>query len=104
LTTELLGIDRRTSRIRHRIRIEPTLRPLAQDAKTGMLYTCSYLFGSIYRVDPRTADAEKVGWCGRLCRNLRVDPERDTLWVATADGICRMPLHNPTVSDNDRPT
>jgi len=104
LTTELLGIDRRTSRIRHRIRIEATLRPLAQDAKTGMLYTCSYLFGSIYRVDPRTADAEKVGWCGRLCRNLRVDPERDTLWVATADGICRMPLHNPTVSDNDRPT
>jgi hypothetical protein len=103
-TTELLGMDRRTSRISHRIAIEPTLRPLAQDAKTGMLYTCSFLFGSIYRVDPRTADAEKIGWCGRLCRNLRLDSERDTLWVATADGICRMPLHDGTVSDDDRPT
>jgi hypothetical protein len=103
-TTELLGIDRRTSRVRQRIAIGPNLRSLVQDSKTGMLYTCSFLFGSIYRVDPRTADAEKVGWCGRLCRNLRVDSERHTLWVATADGICRMPLHNGNVSDNDRPT
>jgi len=103
-TTELLGMDRRTAQVRRRIPLEPVMRPLVQDAKTGMLYTCSFLSSSIYRVDPRTAAAERIGWCGRLCRNLRLDSERDTLWVATADGICRMPLRSGAVSDNDRPT
>lgn len=98
LTGELLGVDRHTFQIRHRIPIEPTLRPVVQDPETGTLYTCSFLFGGIFRVDRLTLEASKIGWCGRLCRRLRWDARHASLWVATADGVCRIPVTEPPAS------
>ncbi len=92
ITGEVLGIDRRTHEIRHRIPVRPTARDLARDPDTGDLFTCALLSGDVYRIDPPTETVSKIGRCGRFCRNLYVDSPRRTLWAATADGICRIAL------------
>jgi hypothetical protein len=91
-TGEVVGVDTRTFAIRHRVSVEPALRDIDRDEQTGDLFTCSVLFGDVFRVDPRTLTASKIGWCGRQCRNLFVDSPRRTLWIASADGVCRLPL------------
>lgn len=98
-TGELVGLDRHTLQIRHRVPLEPALRSLVQDPDTGMLYTCSFLFGGIDQVDPKTLAATRLGWCGRLCRSLHLDSAHHTLWVATADRICRIPLDEGPPAD-----
>jgi hypothetical protein len=92
ITGEVLAIDRRTQEIRHRIPVEPTARDLTRDPDTGDLFTCALLSGDVFRIDPRTETASKIGWCGRFCRNLDIDSRRRTLWAATADGVCRIAL------------
>jgi len=89
-TGELLAVDTRTLEIRHRVPVEPTVRGIQRDPDTGDLFTCSLMFGNVFRIDRRTLAASKIGWCGRFCRNLFVDARRRTLWVATADGICKI--------------
>jgi hypothetical protein len=91
-TGEVVGVDTRSFAIRHRVFVEPALRDIDRDEQTGDLYTCSILYGDVFRVDPRALTAAKIGWCGRQCRNLFVDSPRRTLWIATADGVCRLPL------------
>ncbi len=91
-TGEVVGVDTRSFAIRHRVSVEPALRDIDRDEQTGDLYTCSILYGDVFRVDPRALTASKIGWCGRQCRNLFVDSPRRTLWIATADGVCRLPM------------
>ena len=92
LTGELLGVDTRTLDIRYRIPVESAVRDIQRDAETGELYTCSFMSGNVFRVDPQTQAASKIGWCGRVCRNLFLDSRHGALWVATADAVCRIPL------------
>lgn len=93
LTGEVVGVDIRTFEVVHRILTGPGARDLQRDPSTGDLYTCSFLYGDVYRVEAATQKASKIGWCGRLCRNLFLDTQRDTLWVGTRDAICRIPIH-----------
>ncbi len=91
-TGEVVAVDTHSFAIRHRVSVEPALRDIDRDEQSGDLYTCSILYGDVFRVDPRALTASKIGWCGRQCRNLFVDSPRRTLWIATADGVCRLPL------------
>src|SRR5262249_2715921 len=104
LTGEVIGVDTRTFAIRHRIPVEATVRDIQRDVGTGDLYTCSFLFGDVWRIDRRTLMPSKIGWCGRVCRNLFLDSPRQTLWVATADGICRIDLAAARADDPASPS
>jgi hypothetical protein len=90
LTGELLAVDIDSLEPRHRVGVEPTLRDVQIDAASGDLFTCSFLSGNVYRVSRHSLQVVQIGWCGRLCRNLYLDSPRRTLWVATADAICRI--------------
>lgn len=92
LTGEVVAIDTRTYQMRHRVPVQFGLRDLQRDPDSGDIYACSEIFGDVFRVDSRTLAVARVGWCGRLCRGLFVDSARHTLWVATRDGICRIPI------------
>jgi len=91
-TGEVLGVDTHTLEIRHRIPVEPMVRDIQRDTETGDLFTCSFMFGDVFRIDRRTLAPSNIGWCGRFCRNLFFDARQRTLWVATADGLCRIAL------------
>lgn len=90
LTGEVVAIDTRTYEMRYRIPVQFGLRGLARDPSSGDLYACSEFFGDVFRVDTNTRAVSRLGWCGRLCRNVFLDSERQTLWVATRDGVCRI--------------
>ena len=92
LTGELLGLDIESFEVRYRIHLGFGIMDVQRDPRTGDLYTCSFLDGEIFRVNPRTREYSTIGRCGRLCRNLLIDSRTDMLWVATRDGICRFPL------------
>lgn len=91
VTGEVIGVDSTSFDVLYRFRTGFGSRDLQRDPRTGDLYTCS-LFGDVFRVDAPSRTAERIAWCGRLCRNLFLDARRDTLWAATDDGICRIPL------------
>jgi hypothetical protein len=90
LTGEVVAVDTRTWDMRHRVPVQFGLRDLQRDPRSGDLYTCSEIFGDVFRIDGRTLQTERLGWCGRLCRSMHLDWRRDGLWVATRDGICRL--------------
>ncbi len=92
ITGELLGIDTETLEVRRRIPLTFGNRDLTRDPVTGDLYTCAFLSGEVFRVDVSTGAVSQLGLCGRLCRNLVVDPARQSVWVATRDRICRLPM------------
>ena len=102
LTGEVVAVDTRTYEMRHRVSVQFGLRDLQRDPDTGDLYTCSEIFGDVYRIDRHTLRSSRVGWCGRLCRGLYVDSARQTLWVATRDGICRFPIGPRSSADDGR--
>jgi hypothetical protein len=87
----VIGVDSDTFRVRYRIRTGFGSRDVQRDPRTGDLYSCS-LFGDVFRIAAPFTSAERIAWCGRVCRNLYLDPQHDTLWAATDDGICRIPL------------
>ncbi|MDX2167118.1 MAG: hypothetical protein SF182_08650 [Deltaproteobacteria bacterium] len=91
VTGEVIGVERDGFTVRHRFRTGFGSRDLQRDPRTGDLFTCS-LFGEVSRVRPAAGTVETLGWCGRLCRNLFLDPAHDALWAATDDGICRFAL------------
>ena len=91
ITGEIVGVDSETFAVRSRFRTGFGARDLQRDPRSGHLYTCS-LSGHVFRVDAKSGTVATVAWCGRLCRNMFLDTQRDTLWAATDDGICRMPL------------
>jgi hypothetical protein len=91
VTGEVIGVGGGAFDVLYRFRTGFGSRDLQRDPNTGDLYTCS-LVGEVFRVDVASGTAAPVAWCGRLCRNLFLDPQRDTLWVATDDGVCRVPL------------
>lgn len=91
LTGEVVALDTETFTVRHRIRTAFGGRSLERDPKRGFLYTCSWA-GDVFRIDTQALTATTLGWCGRLCRAVKIDPDRDTLWITTDDGICRIPL------------
>jgi len=101
LTGEVVAIDTRTYQIRYRVPVQFGLRDMQRDRDSGDIYTCSEIFGDVFRVDSRTLGVSRIGWCGRLCRGLFVDSERQTLWVATRDGICRMPIRSASRTDDE---
>jgi hypothetical protein len=88
---QVVGVDLKTMEIAARFPTGFGGRELQRDPRSGTLYSCGW-FGDIFRLDVGAQREEKIGWCGRLCRNLHLDTERDTLWVATDDGICRIAL------------
>ncbi|MBI3784762.1 MAG: hypothetical protein HY270_15320 [Deltaproteobacteria bacterium] len=94
LTGEVIGVDTSSYRVLYRIVTGFGARDLQRDPGSGALYTCS-LYGDVFRVDATTQSAERIAWCGRLCRNLFLDPAHKTLWAATDDGICRIALRDP---------
>lgn len=102
LTGEVIGVDSETFTVVSRIRTGFGSRDLQRDPGTGILYTCS-LFGDVFRVDPASRTAARIAWCGRLCRNLFLDVARETLWAATDDGICRIPLPVGETAHESRP-
>ena len=89
---EVIAIDRATFEVRHRRHVGWGTRDVQRDGRTGELYSCSFLDGEVFRIDPTTAGLASMGRCGRFCRNLVVDSAHDALWVATRDGICRFEL------------
>jgi hypothetical protein len=91
VTGEVVGVDSRTFDVRYRIHTEFGIRDVQHDPRTGALYTCS-MYGHVFRVDVASQTAAEIAWCGRLCRNLFLDAQQNTLWAATDDGICRIPL------------
>jgi hypothetical protein len=91
ISGEVIGVDTRTFEVLHRISAGFGTRDLQRDPGSGDLYTCSW-FGDVFRVDVASLTAAKIARCGRICRNLFLDAQRDTLWAATDDGICRFPL------------
>ena len=68
-----MAIDTRTYEMRHRVSVQFGLRDLQRDPDSGDLYTCSEIFGDVFRIDRHTLRSSRVGWCGRLCRGLYVD-------------------------------
>jgi hypothetical protein len=97
VTGEVVGVDSDTFGVRYRVRTGFGSRDLQRDPRTGDLYTCS-LFGDVFRIATPFTSAEQIAWCGRLCRNLFLDVQRNTLWAATDDGICRIPLAAATAN------
>jgi hypothetical protein len=91
LTGQVVGLDDTSLRVRYRIHAGFATRDLQRDPRSDVLYTCS-MPGDVFRIDSERHVAERLTWCGRLCRNLYLDVERETLWAATDDGICRIPL------------
>lgn len=91
LAGELLAVDVSSLSTKHRIAVDAALRDVQLDPETGDVFTCSFLTGNIYRVERKSLTPAKIGWCGRLCRNLYLDTRHHALWVATADGVCRVP-------------
>lgn len=90
LTGEVVAVDTRSYEMRYRVAVQFGLRDLQRDPESGDLYTCSEFFGDIFRVDAQTRTASRIGWCGRLCRDMYLDAPRHGLWVATRDGICHI--------------
>src|SRR5262249_51398497 len=98
LTGEVVSVDTRTYEMRHRVPVQFGLRDLQRDPESGDLYTCSEIYGDIFRIDGHSQTVSRVGWCGRLCRDMFLDAPRKMLWVATRDGICRIPTTPPVAS------
>jgi hypothetical protein len=92
LTGEVVGVDTLTFDIRYRIPTAFAVRDLQRDETSGDLYTCSFMFGDVFRIDAKSLTAVKIGWCGLSCRNLFLDSQNHSLWVATREGICRIPV------------
>jgi hypothetical protein len=99
MTGEVLEVDAHSFAVRTRLRIEPTLRDIKRDPLSGDLFTCSFLTGDLFRIDAHSHTVRPFGWCGRMCRNLYFDAPRRTLWVASADGLCRIPAA-PAAADD----
>ncbi len=97
LTGEVVAVDTATNELRHRVAVEFGLRDLQRDRSSGDLYTCSEFFGDVFRIDGTTHAVSRIGWCGRLCRDMYLDEPRHTLWVATRDGICRLDAHRAAI-------
>jgi len=100
LTGEVVAVDTDTYELSHRIPVQFGLRDLQRDRRSGDLYTCSEFFGDIFRIDGRTLRVSRIGWCGRLCRDMYLDEARHTLWVATRDGICQIDTLRAGVAPN----
>lgn len=92
VTGDLVGVDTHSLEVRYHIPVEASVRDVKLDPDTGDLYTCSFWSGNVYRATRADQKASSIGWCGRFCRNLFLDSARRTLWIATAEGLCRMPL------------
>lgn len=88
---ELIAVNTRTLAMEHRIPVDAAIRDVQLDPETGDLFTCSFMSGNVYRVERSSLTPSKIGWCGRLCRNLFLDTQHHALWVATADGVCWIP-------------
>jgi hypothetical protein len=91
ITGEVIAVDTRSYELRHRIPVQFGMRDLQRDSTSGDMYTCSEFFGDVFRIDGQTLSPTRIGWCGRLCRGMFLDAERNMLWVATRDGVCRVP-------------
>jgi hypothetical protein len=98
VTGEVIGVDSDTFGVRYRIRTGFGSRDVQRDPRTGDLYSCS-LFGDVFRIAAPFTSAERIAWCGRVCRNLYLDTQQDTLWAATDDGICGIPLPGATAPE-----
>jgi hypothetical protein len=75
--------------IRRRFPVRFMVRELAMDPSGRNLYTCSWAFGDVYRIDAQNGEVSRLGRCGRICRGVFLDSARGVLWTASNDGICR---------------
>ncbi len=92
MTGEVVGVDLQSFEVRYRVRLGWGIRDLELDPESGDIYTCSFLNGEVFRIDPATRTSSVIGRCGSYCRYLFLDSPNRTLWVASQAGICLVPL------------
>jgi hypothetical protein len=91
---QVAAIDVDTLEIVRTVELGPAPRPLRFSPARRALYSCSFKTGAVWEIDADTGATTRLGRCGRRCRGLALDEAHDTLWVASRDGICRMPVRD----------
>jgi len=91
---QVAAVDADTLEVVRTVELGPAPRPLRFSPARRALYSCSFKTGTVWEIDADTGTTTRLGRCGRRCRGLAVDEAHDTLWVASRDGICRLPVRD----------